>query len=62
MDRTAAQTARTERAAYLIAVIVLIVAGALLRSVVLNWIVGPGLVVIVVAAVHAVAARREVPS
>lgn len=50
---------RVEQWAYAIAVVVLVVAGALLRSLVLNWIVGPMLVVLVVAGVYAWAERRE---
>lgn len=59
MDAAARTDAdRIERWAYATAVVVLVVAGALLRSLVLNWIVGPALVVLVVVGVHALAERR----
>lgn len=42
-----------EVVAYGVAVVVLVTAGALLKSLVLNWIVGPGLVVVIVVGVLA---------
>lgn len=36
---------RSERIGYLVAVLVLVVGGAFFRSVILNWIVGPAIVV-----------------
>ena len=36
---------RSEKIGYLLAVLVLVVGGAIFRSVILNWIVGPGIVI-----------------
>ena len=48
---------RGERAAYVLAVLILVVGGALLRTVILNWIVGPAIVVACVAFATPVLAR-----
>ncbi len=48
-----------EAVAYGVAVVVLVTSGALLKSLVLNWIVGPGLVVVVVVGVLAVFRRLD---
>lgn len=45
--------------AYGLAIVVLIVSGALLKSIVLNWIVGPGLVVVIVVATLALFRRLD---
>jgi len=50
---------RAERWGYTVAVIVLIVGGALLRSVILNWICGPAIVIGCVALSTWIADRRR---
>ena len=40
---------RAERIAYVVAVVILVVGGALLRTPILNWISGPAIVVACVA-------------
>lgn len=52
---------RTEGAMYLSVAFVLVVVGTLARTVVLNWVVGPGFVVIGVVLVSAVLDRRRAP-
>ena len=36
---------RSEKIGYLLAVLILVVGGAFLRTVILNWIVGPAIVI-----------------
>lgn len=40
--------ARSEKIGYLLAVVILVVGGALVQTIILNWIVGPVLVVVCV--------------
>jgi hypothetical protein len=40
--------ARSEKIGYLLAVVILVVGGALVQTIILNWIVGPSLVVVCV--------------
>ena len=46
---------------YGVAAIILVVFGAVLRTAVLNWFVGPAIVVVSVAVLHPILTRRQRP-
>ena len=50
---------RPEKIGYTTAVVVLVVGGAIVRTAILNWIVGPALVVVCVAVAQRLEARRS---
>jgi hypothetical protein len=53
------QALRSEVTTYLLVALVLVVTGALLRTVLLNWIVGPVFVVVGVTVLSAARERRR---
>lgn len=50
---------RHEKIGYLVAALLLVVGGAILRTAILNWIVGPALVVVCVAVAERIAGRHR---
>lgn len=50
---------RHEKIAYAAAVVILVVGGAIVRTAILNWIVGPLLVVVCVAVAERIAIGRR---
>lgn len=50
---------RPEKIGYTAAVLILVVGGAIVRTAILNWIVGPALVVVCVAVAQRLSTRRS---
>jgi large-conductance mechanosensitive channel len=50
---------RHEKVAYAVAVVILVVGGAIVRTAILNWIVGPLIVVVCVAVAERIATSRR---
>jgi large-conductance mechanosensitive channel len=50
---------RHEKIAYAVAVVILVAGGAIVRTAILNWIVGPLIVVVCVAVAERIAASRR---
>ena len=54
-----ARMTRPEKIGYAAAVVILVVGGAIVRTAILNWIVGPALVVVCVAVAQRLATSRS---